>query len=845
MNWYGKINLIKLAAAKSKIQRYDIANPAVKFFLHRYEELIPWDKAEQIKKSGGNVEPYLQEYISSNLLSSLGEKINPQSDNSNFMKADFISDEDVTQELRMTEEAQGRVPRDIYSDALIQQARSQMLNDINKEKAEQFNSWWQYMGEEETYAQNPAFQFSILKPMIDSSSSNKKNSSPPLNAEILAGIWEEINDKGVDQMNILKKYRKLAGKAEKERAEKEGVKETEKGGSWIRIKGGPSVSSPEELKENISRLKNLSQGTGWCTARGMANTYLPMGDFYLYLENNQAVAAIRCEGKRVSEIRGHDNNQKNLDPYWQEVISFLDTTDLDYKDNVHYKALQDIYLMNIDLEQGSPEYNTVLGQIQSDHKTYLKLSDENKQKFPEFMQTAAIGYRTELDSILADIENPNIKEDQYLFKFDSFQEKYNNIPPEIRNILGDMKERVTQAHKKAYYNNPLLFAEFPADIQSQFSEQEQESGWMNYVSLDPYHYNDDRMPDSIRKQIPVDALKTKFEELLKKNSEHMDYIPPELLSLWAPGTIEKYVISDFERYPVSRAFGKLDKLERMEKLVAQGRITHQQVVDILSNSIRQNPKWINILPENYKKELMSGGNNVGTIVLEEKKNNIVRDVGYFKTLTLLEQNEVLQQYGTEIGAAFAKTVSTHFGLMHNFWNSVPENVRSYLPYDVIDATSTYYANIVNNSPTNKESLLQKIPSDILPFVFIKIASRKNWYKKAIIQDLPTTYESYGHSDYETMETSEEYPNYMWVLYGQDIIVKEETGDKPVHSDAFSFLENMGVRMEQIFRGRFDSSKNVVTILKPVYGVNALRDIPSVIMNKLRSKFGPDINIMEF
>ncbi|HUS51519.1 MAG TPA: hypothetical protein VMZ91_15220, partial [Candidatus Paceibacterota bacterium] len=232
-------------------------------------------------------------------------------------------------------------------------------------------------------------------------------------------------------------------------------------------------------------------------------------------------------------------------------------------------------------------------------------------------------------------------------------------------------------------------------------------------------------------------------------------------------------------------------------------------------------------------------------VLEEKKNNIVRDVGYFKTLTLPEQNDVLQQYGIEIGAAFAKTVSTHFGLMHNFWNSVPENVRPYLPYDVIDATSTYYANIVNNSPANKESLLQKIPPDILPFVFTKIASRKNWYKKAVIKDLPTTYESYGHSDYETMETSEEYPNYMWVLYGQDIIVKEETGDKPVHSDAFSFLENMGVRMENIFRGRFDSSKNVVTILKPVYGANALRDIPSVIMNKLRSKFGPDINIMEF
>ena len=730
MNWYSKINLIKLAAAKSKIQRYGIANPSVKFFIHSYEELIPWEKVEQIKKSGGNAESYIQQFISSSLLSSLGGKINSKSDNSNFMKADSISNDDAIQELRMTEEAQGRTPRNIYSDEIIQQARSQILDDINKEKANQFNSWWQYMKEEETYAQNPAFQYSILKPIIDSSSSDKKNSSPPLNAEILAGIWEEINDKGVDHMNILKKYRKLIGEAEKERAKKEGVKETEKGGSWIRIKGGPSVSSPEELKKNINRLKNLSQGTGWCTARGKADEYLPKGDFYLYLENDKAVVAIRCVGNKVVEIRGYNNDPKELDPYWQEVINFLSTTNLDYKNNSHYKSLQDIYLMNIDLEQGSPEYNTVLGQIKSDHKTYLKLSDENKRKFPEFAQTASIGYRKELDDILTEIENPSIKEDQYLFKFDSFQEKYNKIPLEIKNILGDMKKRVVQVHKTAYYNNPLLFPEFSAGIQSQFSEQEQKNGWMNYINLDPYHYNDNRMPDNIRKQVPIDSLKARFEGLLKKNSEHIDYIPTEILSLWPPGTIEKYVINDFEKYPVSRAFGKLDKLERMEKLVSQGRITHQQIVDILSNSIRQNPKWINVLPKNYQKELMSGGGNVGTIVLEEKKNHIIRDVGYFKTLTPLEQNEVLQQYGAEIGASFAKTVSTHFGLMHNFWNSVPESVRPYLPYDIIDATATYYANIINSKPANKENLLQKIPSDILPFVFTKIASRKNWYKKA-------------------------------------------------------------------------------------------------------------------
>ena len=732
MNWIKR--LIKKAAAKSKIQRYGIANPSVKFFIHRYENSIPWDEVEKAKKSGENIDNYMQQYISSNLIPalaekiSLGKEINPSDPNNNFMSPELVTDKDVIQEIMATEEAHGRIPRGTYTPEQIKGGRDMIIHDINNEKATQFNDWWKYLNEEETYAQDPAFQYSILKPMIDSSPPEKKNSSPPLNAEILSGIWDEITNKGVDQMNIPKKYRKAVVKSEKEKAEREGVQTTEKGGRWIRIKGGTSTDDKAELKENINRLKNLSQNTGWCTARGMANTYLPKGDFYLYLENDKASVAIRCVGNKVSEIRGHDNSQKNLDPYWQEVIEFLSTTDLDYKDNTHYKALQDIYMMNVDLEEGTPEYNTVLKQIQVDHKNYLKLSDENKQKFPIFSQTAAIGYGRELEEYLADIEEK--AEGSYLFKFDKFQEYYESIPPEIKVELPEMQGRIIQAHKRAYNNNPNLFSEFSPEIQRAFTPEEQKQGWLNYVNIDPYHYNDDRIPDEIKPYIDIEQLVSKWRTLIINNADHIDYLNQDILQLFQPGEIANYILQDFASFPVATVNGRLIKLERAEKFVEQGQINQQQILDILTNAIRQNPAWLKRLPENYKNEIM-GQTNVQTIVNEEEKQHVLRDVGYFKNLPLETQNALLEQYGIEIGEVFAKELGKYRGMYHQFWSSTPSNVRQYLPFEIIDSTAQFYANEINNNSNNKDNIIKMISPDIQPFVFSKLGSNnKNWYKRA-------------------------------------------------------------------------------------------------------------------
>ena len=85
MNWHKRL-LIKVAAAASKIQRYGIIDPSVKFFIHKYENSIPWDKVEQAKKTGNNPQDVINNFISSTLLPDVYKKIDPQSDDNNYTK---------------------------------------------------------------------------------------------------------------------------------------------------------------------------------------------------------------------------------------------------------------------------------------------------------------------------------------------------------------------------------------------------------------------------------------------------------------------------------------------------------------------------------------------------------------------------------------------------------------------------------------------------------------------------------------------------------------------------------------------------------------------------------------
>jgi glutaredoxin-related protein len=139
-----------------------------------------------------------------------------------------------------------------------------------------------------------------------------------------------------------------------------------------------------------------------------------------------------------------------------------------------------------------------------------------------------------------------------------------------------------------------------------------------------------------------------------------------------------------------------------------------------------------------------------------------------------------------------------------------------------------------------EQIRQKIKLELESGTQDTIAFSKNWFKRAIIER-PITYESYGHSDYETMETDPDYPNYIWIFRYGDIIAREETGDIPTHQDAFGLL---GISIEKAFRGRYDSKQDVITILKP-YGISSFRESPELLVYKLKEKFSRSAKIIDF
>lgn len=99
-SWY---SFIKIAGPTQKIQKYNISDPYLKSFVFKYENSVPWDQI--------NTSDDIQKYIRQILLKQLYSKIDPNSEDNNYIK-------DID------------------------------LDSVNKDKKENFFKWWNYITEE-------------------------------------------------------------------------------------------------------------------------------------------------------------------------------------------------------------------------------------------------------------------------------------------------------------------------------------------------------------------------------------------------------------------------------------------------------------------------------------------------------------------------------------------------------------------------------------------------------------------------------------------------------------------------------------------------------------------------
>ena len=90
MNWYKP--LTKYANPKNQIQKYQVKDPSLKTFIYKYEKAVQWSEIDSViekdmmKNQDKEKENYVQNYIKSKLLPQLQSKIDPKSDNNNYLK---------------------------------------------------------------------------------------------------------------------------------------------------------------------------------------------------------------------------------------------------------------------------------------------------------------------------------------------------------------------------------------------------------------------------------------------------------------------------------------------------------------------------------------------------------------------------------------------------------------------------------------------------------------------------------------------------------------------------------------------------------------------------------------
>jgi len=720
MSWFK--NLIKFAGAKDKIQKFKVDDPSLKLFLYKYEDTVPWNE-KTIDENGQEVPMIqsaddIQEYIRVNLLESLHRKIDRKNKFSNY-----VPKADVKRELeRYAKAVEGGGGEDAHIPDFPQmhEAVQRYRQDekgavdliekyVNDAKQQVFDGWWRYITEDNVVSkENPAFAYSILKPVIDSSPSKDKAAPTPLNAEAVGKVWEEINSSGATQMNVLKRYKKVAAELDKEGVQ---VVRSEGGNEWINI---PSKQKdPANFDRNVDKLARYSTGNGWCTASGMARPYLSKGDFWLYLVNGRAAVAIRTEGNTVLEIRGRGNNLEKLKPYWQEVMTFLGETNLDYENNGQYQELRKIFLMNADLSDKNKRAE-VIKLIKGDFKAIHQISQDNLNTYDDLSIAAAPKYEKYLEKLLRALESVPPEHGVYEKRYHQFTDEYSQVPPTVKqHFSGNLDAQIIEVHRKVLAAHPPEFSEFPEEVKAQISYDEVYKAWHGYVMEDPYRYNDARMPNSnempVRQNMPIEDIAASWENMINFNIRHIDNLPDEVLTILQqknPNFIRDKIVEDFTTYPFSRnAKEGYDKLNKAKQYLSEG-----EIINVYIANLQQNPHLFDAIPSAYKTQIMLAMEQQQVSFdpfVQEMMKRIQADPTSFMQLDQRMQESLLDAYPDQIAQLFLSFRKYYRNLDH-FWRSIPLPVRFVMPDDVKQEVGQYYQDYVTQNP----AFMEMVPHDM-------------------------------------------------------------------------------------------------------------------------------------
>jgi hypothetical protein len=324
----------------------------------------------------------IEKQIRSNLIPQLYQKIDRTTKQANY----YVKNINVIEEILKAGNLDGggaineqiKECKETYTKQGYEAAKQLRLNQINSAKESRFFEWWQWLTKDFVLDQNTAFSYILLKMAFDGSKEKEKDPTFKINAKAVSVLENKIRSSRGQPFNIKEAYQGILNDLNAGDMEPDPVNP---GNGWLRIKS--KINDPEGYEENLQKLIDYSTPNGWCTAAGYGVDYLKNGDFWLYLENNQARVAIRFAGDSIAEIRG----QRNESPfeYLEPILSFIQKKKFKIPENLStYTILKEAQKTNTQFENGT------IHRPLPNFERYRHLTNANKAKVP----------KTELDYLI-------------------------------------------------------------------------------------------------------------------------------------------------------------------------------------------------------------------------------------------------------------------------------------------------------------------------------------------------------------------------------------------------------------------------------------------------------------
>jgi hypothetical protein len=501
----------------TKVRKFGLESIFQRILVAKYENLIDWN-GERIESAGA-----LDEHLREVMLPKLKRRIT-QEDKKSYYCRSIDLEKMLQNPAPHIQEA--RTIRDQQSPDT---ARRFLMDHINEHKKLAFEGWWKYLTEENPhYAEHPAFQYLLLRPVIDSSNAKCTRSAIPVNAEAVALLHDQVEKGEVDPtqnlLGLLCEFIAFGGAQAKDRP------------NFGTLCGWVSVHRNEP--NAAERVSALSQGSGWCVAASsMASHYLRSSDFHILLENGKPVTAIRTAEGRAVEIQGRGNGDPG--DWWPRILMFIKSRGVSIQHRGSSASQAEAQYKQ--LIASHAEVALLRDHLQ-EHPAQVLFVDPEVEENPAFQPIVHTAWKACIaaDPICAGLAPDTLTKDPDLQKkiIESWKDllqrdpySFDQVPLRLQK-LPDIQASIQNAWVKVACRkleaDPLCWDKVPDDLrQREEIQQARVSGWTRSLDRRPEDWAN--VPDDLRQREEIQQARVSgWTRSLDRRPEDWANVPEDL-----------------------------------------------------------------------------------------------------------------------------------------------------------------------------------------------------------------------------------------------------------------------------------------------------------------------------